>query len=54
MNLEPGTATVVGPEPRARGDGENSHPIRIGVATILVLAAWIGLIAGFLDLGLKR
>ncbi len=52
MNLQPASATVVGHEPRARADGENSRPIRIGVATILVLAAWIGLIAGFLDLGL--
>ena len=31
---------------------EESHPVRATAATILVLAAWIGLIAGFLDLGL--
>jgi arylsulfatase A-like enzyme len=29
-----------------------SHPARVRAAALLVLAAWIGLIAGFLDLGL--
>jgi len=43
---------VVVPEPSERAFIEDSDQIRVRAANILVLAAWIGLIAGFLDLGL--
>ena len=52
MNLQPGSATVGVPKSMERAAADDSRSIRIGAGTILLLAAWIGLIAGFIDLGL--
>src|SRR5262245_52566191 len=48
------SATVTGGVFRStvRAAALQSHPARVTTVTILVLAAWIGLTAGFLDLGL--
>ena len=47
-----GTAPGETPRTAARESGEGSRPGRPSPATILLLSAWIGLVAGFLDLGL--
>jgi arylsulfatase A-like enzyme len=52
MNLQPAIATAGLPKSTLRDPAEETQPVRVGAATILMLAAWIGLIAGFLDLGL--
>jgi arylsulfatase A-like enzyme len=52
MNLQPAIATAGVPESMVPEAADDSHPVRAGAATILMVAAWIGLIAGFLDLGL--
>jgi arylsulfatase A-like enzyme len=51
MDREPGNATESVPKSMMREATAESHPIRARGATIFVLAAWIGLIAGFLDVG---
>ena len=51
MDLEPGNPTESVPRSMVREATDESHPLRAKGATIFVLAAWIGLIAGFLDLG---
>ena len=52
MSFEPAIATAGVPKSTVHEARAESHPVRAGTTTILVLAAWIGLIAGFLDLGL--
>jgi arylsulfatase A-like enzyme len=52
MDLEPGNATGSVSKSMVRETAEESHPVRASGATMFVLAAWIGLIAGFLDLGI--
>ena len=52
MSLRPAVATAGVPKSTVHEAREESHPVRAGTTTILMLAAWIGLIAGFLDLGL--
>ncbi len=52
MKLQPAIATADVPESMVREAAEETHPVRAGAATILMVAAWIGLIAGFLDLGM--
>src|SRR5262249_5758756 len=47
-----GTATGASPQPAVRAVGEEPRLVGTAPATILVLALWLGLIAGFLDLGL--
>src|SRR5262245_31573705 len=51
MGSRPGTAPVGATRPAARGAEAGPRPGRLGPATVLLLAAWIGLAAGFLDLG---
>ena len=52
MGSRSGTASGEAPLPAARESEEGSRSDRPVPATILLLAVWIGLIAGFLDLGL--
>ena len=52
MNHHPGTATEGLTEPMVGAAAEGTQPVGAGPGTVLLLAAWIGLIAGFLDLGL--
>ena len=53
MNPEPTTIGSAGaPVSAPHEAAEGSQPIGIGPAMIFVLAAWIGLVAGWLDLGL--
>jgi arylsulfatase A-like enzyme len=52
MSPQPGNATSCVPEAVVREAARESQPARATAATILVLAVWIGLIAGFLDLGI--
>ena len=52
MDLEPKNATASVPEAMVCEAPLESHAGRITMATIVLLATWIGLIAGFLDLGL--
>jgi arylsulfatase A-like enzyme len=52
MSRQPAIATAGVPKSTVHEAREESHPVRAGTTTILMLAAWIGLIAGFLDLGL--
>jgi hypothetical protein len=51
MDLEPGNATGSVPKSMVRETPEESGPVRASGAMMFVLAAWIGLVAGFLDLG---
>ncbi len=51
MGLRPATAPGEATLPAALEPGAGSPPGRLGPATVLLLAAWIGLVAGFLDLG---
>ena len=51
-NAQTGTATGAAPRPAVRAVGEDPRLIGTAPATILLLALWLGLIAGFLDLGL--
>jgi arylsulfatase A-like enzyme len=51
MGSRSGTAPVEAPRPAAQGAEAGPRPGRPGPATVLLLAAWIGLAAGFLDLG---
>jgi arylsulfatase A-like enzyme len=50
MDPQPGTTTMAAPEPIVDQAAEGPPPVRIGAATVLLLSAWIGLIAGYLDL----
>ena len=52
MDLEPRNAIESVPKSMVRDAVEESHPAGASEATMFVLAAWIGLIAGFLDLGI--
>jgi arylsulfatase A-like enzyme len=52
MNLQPGNVTGDLPESTVLLAAKESDQARAGTATILAVATWIGLIAGFLDLGL--
>ena len=52
MSFRSGTAPGEVPRPRAREAAEGTQHGRPSPATILLVAAWIGLVAGFLDLGL--
>jgi hypothetical protein len=52
MDLEPGNATGSVSKSMVREAAEESHPVCASGATMFVLAAWIGSIAGFLDLGI--
>jgi arylsulfatase A-like enzyme len=52
MDLEPGNATGSIPKSVVRETVEGSQPVRVRAATVLVLAAWLGLVAGFLDVGI--
>jgi arylsulfatase A-like enzyme len=52
MNDHPGISTKESTEPMAGAADEGTQAIGAGPAKVLLLAVWIGLIAGFLDLGL--
>jgi arylsulfatase A-like enzyme len=52
MDPHPGIAAEVAPRPTAHDRSGESRSWRTAPATILLVAAWIGLTAGFLDLGL--
>ena len=52
MEPRSGITTAEAPEPTVRAAEDGSPPVGASAATILLLATWIGLIAGFLDLGL--
>ncbi len=52
MNQEPGNASEGVPEATVREAAPGLPKVHITTATVLILAVWIGLIAGFLDLGL--
>ncbi len=52
MNDHAGVATERLTEPMVCASAEGMQPVGAGPGTVLLLAAWIGLIAGFLDLGL--
>ena len=52
MGSRPGTAPGEAPRTAVHEAEEGSRPVRPAPATILLLAVWIGLVAGFLDLGL--
>ena len=52
MNDHAGVATERLIEPMVCASAEGTQPVGAGPGTVLLLAAWIGLIAGFLDLGL--
>jgi arylsulfatase A-like enzyme len=52
MDGHPGSALREALQPTSRETAGATHLLRITPATILVVAIWIGLIAGFLDLGL--
>jgi arylsulfatase A-like enzyme len=52
MGLQSATVTGGVFKSMVREAALESHPARVTTVTILVLAAWIGLTAGFLDLGL--
>ncbi len=52
MDLPTDIATAKSPVMPTRQVGEGLQPIGAGPVTILGVAVWIGLIAGFLDLGL--
>ena len=52
MDSHPGTAIEKSPEPIVHGAALGSRPAGVAPATTFLLAAWIGLVAGLLDLGL--
>jgi arylsulfatase A-like enzyme len=52
MNPEPAITTAEASEPIVAPAAVGSPPVGAGPATILLLATWIGLVAGWLDLGL--
>ena len=52
MSFQPAISTAGLPTSMSRRAANESHRVRAGAAPLLVLAAWVGLIAGFLDLGL--
>jgi arylsulfatase A-like enzyme len=52
MNEHAGIATEELPEPMVIAAAEGTRPVGAGPGTVLLLAVWIGLIAGFLDLSL--
>jgi len=52
MDLQPENATAGAPKAMVCEAPTGPHPGRVTTATILLLAAWVGLIAGFLDLSL--
>ena len=52
MDPDPGTAAVAVLQERAREAARATETSRTAPATILLVAIWIGLTAGFLDLGL--
>src|SRR5262245_4630754 len=52
MDFQPAIATEDASAWPAHEAIAESQPVGVGPATILLLAAWIGLVAGWLDLGL--
>jgi arylsulfatase A-like enzyme len=52
MDLPTAIATAGSPSSPGRPAADGTRPVRVGSSTILLLAAWIGLVAGYLDLGL--
>src|SRR5271156_4821857 len=52
MEIPPRHASQVGRQSTAREAAGDSHPVRVASGAMLLVAAWIGLIAGFLDLGI--
>jgi arylsulfatase A-like enzyme len=52
MNDHAGVATEGLTEPMVSASADGTQPVGAGPGTVMLLAAWIGLIAGFLDLGL--
>ncbi len=52
MDPHPGIRTAEAPVSTSRQASEEFQPIVVRPVTILLLAAWIGLVAGFLDLGI--
>jgi arylsulfatase A-like enzyme len=50
MELQPCMTTASAPEPIVDQVADGHSPTQVGPATVLLLAGWIGLIAGFLDL----
>jgi arylsulfatase A-like enzyme len=52
MDTQSKIAIIAAPKPEAEPGSRGSPRVGAGATTILLLAAWIGLLAGFLDLGL--
>ena len=52
MDPRPGIVTEKAHEPLIHEVSDGSQPVGIAPATVLVVSVWIGLVAGFLDLGL--
>jgi arylsulfatase A-like enzyme len=52
MNLSPAIATAEAPASPGLSVAGGSRPVGVGPAMILLLAAWTGLVVGYLDLGL--
>ena len=52
MDLDPGIRTADAQVSTAGGAAEGFQPIGVRPSMVLLLSAWIGLVAGFLDLGL--
>jgi arylsulfatase A-like enzyme len=52
MELAPGHAGEAARLSKARGAAAESHPAHVASGVLLLVAAWIGLFAGFLDLGI--
>jgi len=52
MDLQPGNPRANEPNSMLRAAALGWHPARVMAAQVLLLAVWIGLIAGYIDLGL--
>ena len=52
MELAPGHASQVGHLSTVRETAAGSRPAHVPTGAMLLVAAWIGLVAGFLDLGI--
>jgi arylsulfatase A-like enzyme len=52
MDRHSGIKTAEAPVLKARQAAQESQPVGVGPATVLLLTAWVGLVAGFLDLGI--
>ena len=52
MNQTEGIANTRLPKPTLGAADQETSQIRVGPGTVLLLAVWIGLLTGFLDLGL--